>query len=272
MSRSTTRPPKVWTTRWAPARCSTDWTTPSPDCPPASRRPSRSTLVGGPLKGEVADVEVRVTKVAQQELPGAGRRVRPVGVGVRHHRGAAVPILAARLTNLARLEQAAAARDAVLEDLLSQVEIDVPENLVDADFESRKTRPRVVSAERTADPRGVPRRRRSDAGRVLGRNCGSGPPPRCGPSSSSTSWPTSASITVDQNDLTQHIIRRAQQENTAPQQIADHLQEHPHHIDEYMTEIRRGKALGVLVRGRLNHRLDGRAGRPRPAATGRLAG
>ena len=54
-------------------------------------------------------------------------------------------------------------------------------------------------------------------------------------------------LTVDQNDLTAHIIRKAQQENTAPQQIADHLQEHPHHIDEYMTEIRRGKALGVLV-------------------------
>ena len=32
-----------------------------------------------------------------------------------------------------------------------------------------------------------------------------------------------------------------------PQQIADHLQEHPHHIDEYMLEIRRGKALALIV-------------------------
>src|SRR3954469_4305080 len=54
-------------------------------------------------------------------------------------------------------------------------------------------------------------------------------------------------LSVDQNDLTQHIIRKAQAENTAPQQIADHLQEHPHHIDEYMTEIRRGKALSLIV-------------------------
>ena len=54
-------------------------------------------------------------------------------------------------------------------------------------------------------------------------------------------------VTVDQNDLTQHIFQRAQQEGTAPQQIIAHMQEHPHHIDEYMLEIRRGKALAVIV-------------------------
>jgi trigger factor len=54
-------------------------------------------------------------------------------------------------------------------------------------------------------------------------------------------------IAVDQNDLTQHIIRKAQQENTTPNEIAEHLQEHPHHIDEYMLEIRRGKSLALVV-------------------------
>jgi trigger factor len=54
-------------------------------------------------------------------------------------------------------------------------------------------------------------------------------------------------ISVDQNDLTAHIIRKAQQENTNPNEIAEHLQEHPHHIDEYMLEIRRGKSLALVV-------------------------
>ena len=54
-------------------------------------------------------------------------------------------------------------------------------------------------------------------------------------------------IGIDQNDLTQHILRKAQAEGTAPQQIAEHLQEHPHHIEEYMVEIRRGKALASVV-------------------------
>ena len=54
-------------------------------------------------------------------------------------------------------------------------------------------------------------------------------------------------IEVDQNDLTQHILRKAQADGVPPQQVADHLQEHPHHIEEYMLEIRRGKALAMIV-------------------------
>ena len=54
-------------------------------------------------------------------------------------------------------------------------------------------------------------------------------------------------MTVDQNDLTQHIFRRAQEEGQAPQQVIAHMQEHPHHLDEYMLEIRRGKALAAIV-------------------------
>jgi trigger factor len=57
----------------------------------------------------------------------------------------------------------------------------------------------------------------------------------------------SSEIGIDLNDLTQHILRKAQAEGTAPQQIAEHLQEHPHHIEEYMVEIRRGKALASVV-------------------------
>ena len=54
-------------------------------------------------------------------------------------------------------------------------------------------------------------------------------------------------IDVDQNDFTQHILRKAQADGVAPQQVADHLKEHPHHIEEYMLEIRRGKALAMIV-------------------------
>jgi trigger factor len=54
-------------------------------------------------------------------------------------------------------------------------------------------------------------------------------------------------IGVDQNDLTQHILRKAQADGVPPQQVADHLKEHPHHIDEYMLEIRRAKALALVV-------------------------
>jgi trigger factor len=55
------------------------------------------------------------------------------------------------------------------------------------------------------------------------------------------------SLDVDQNDFTQHVVRKAQADGVPPQQVADHLKEHPHHIEEYMLEIRRGKALAMIV-------------------------
>ena len=42
-------------------------------------------------------------------------------------------------------------------------------------------------------------------------------------------------------------MRKAQGDGVPPQQVTDHLKEHPHHIEEYMLEIRRGKALAMIV-------------------------
>ncbi len=46
-------------------------------------------LAGGALAGAAADVEVKVNSVKVKRTAGAGRRVRPVGQRVRHHRRAA---------------------------------------------------------------------------------------------------------------------------------------------------------------------------------------
>ena len=204
-----------------------------------------STLVGGPRKGEETDIEVRVTKVAQQELPEPDDEFAQLASEfdtVAELRAD----LAGRLANLARLEQASAARDAVLEQVLTQVQVELPENMVQAEFETRKKdlessleSAQLSLEEYLADGEQTPEgfwgelEQRTatalQAQMVLDKLA------------------EEREVSVDQNDLTQYIIRRAQQENTAPQQIADHLQEHPHHIDEYMTEIRRGKALALLV-------------------------
>ena len=205
----------------------------------------RSILVGGPLKGEEADIEVQVSKVSEQELPEADDEFAQLASEFDTIEELRAD-LGSKLANLARLEQAAAARDAVLEELLTQVEIDLPENVVQADFAARKQEfestlrnAGLTLEEYLADGEQSPEQFWSEleertatalrAQLVLDKLA------------------EERELTVDQNDLTSHIIRKAQQENTAPQQIADHLQEHPHHIDEYMTEIRRGKALGVLV-------------------------
>ena len=89
-----------------------------------------STLVGGPLKDEEADIEVTVTKVQSRTLPDADDEFAQQASEfdtIDELRGN----INDRLLALARLEQASQARDAVLENLIDQLDIEVPENLLE---------------------------------------------------------------------------------------------------------------------------------------------
>jgi trigger factor len=206
-----------------------------------------STLVGGPLKDEEADIEVTVTKVQKQELPEADDDFAQLASEFDTIEELRAD-LGSRLTAMARLEQAAKARDAVLEAVIAQVDLDVPEQLLATELDARKEQitSQLAEAQLTLDQylseaeddedeegfwAGVEKRSTDalKAQMVLDKVA------------------EEREITVDQNDLTQHIIRKAQQENTTPNEIAQHLQEHPHHIEEYMLEIRRGKSLALVV-------------------------
>ena len=51
---------------------------------------------------------------------------------------------------------------------------------------------------------------------------------------------------VDQSELSQHLVRRAQQSGQDPQEFANHMFEH-NHVPELVQEILRGKALARIV-------------------------
>src|SRR6187200_498606 len=206
-----------------------------------------STLVSGPRQGEKADIEVTVSKVQTAELPEADDEfaqeasefdtIEELRFNIRE-----------RLTRMARLEQASQARDAVLENLLSQVDIEVPEHLLSSEIDTRReqiteqlaqaglTVERYladIGEDQTEEDFWADLEQRSEqalkAQIILDKVA------------------DERAVGVDQNDLTQHILRKAQADGVPPQQVADHLQEHPHHIEEYMLEIRRGKALAMIV-------------------------
>ena len=206
-----------------------------------------STLVGGARSGEEADVEVTVSKVQEQELPAADDELAQQASEFDTIAELRADI-AERLTRMARLEQASQARDAVLQALLDQLDIEVPDNLLDNELKGRREQITSQLAQagltleqyladtgenQTEDEFWVEIEERATqaikAQMVLDKVA------------------DERSIGVDQNDLTQHILRKAQSDGVAPQQIADHLQEHPHHIEEYMLEIRRAKALALIV-------------------------
>ncbi len=207
----------------------------------------RSTLVGGPLKDEEADIEVTVEKVQSQTLPEVDDEFAQEASEfdtIAELRSS----IAERLLGVARLEQASEARDAVLEALIEQLEIEVPENLLKSEIDGRHEQiaGQLAQAgltldqyledaedEQTADEFWADVETRASqsltAQIILDKVS------------------EEREIIVDQTDLTQHIIRKAQADGVPPQQVADHLQEHPHHIEEYMLEIRRGKALALIV-------------------------
>ena len=66
---------------------------------------------------------------------------------------------------------------------------------------------------------------------------------------------------VDQNELSEHLVRRAQQSGQDPQEFANHMFEH-NHIPELVQEILRGKALAADRRG--GHRQGRLRQHPRP--------
>jgi trigger factor len=206
-----------------------------------------STLVSGPLKDEEADIEVTVSKVQKSELPEADDAfaqeasefdtIEELRSNIKE-----------RLTRMARLEQASQARDAVLETLIGQVDIAVPEHLLNSEIDARRKQITEqlaqagltveqyltdIAEDQTEEQFWADLEQRGEqtlkAQIILDKIA------------------EERAIDVDQNDLTQHILRKAQTDGVAPQQIADHLKEHPHHIEEYMLEIRRGKALAMIV-------------------------
>ena len=150
-----------------------------------------------------------------------------------------------RLGRGKRLEQAAAARDAVLEALLEKVEIPLPETIVTDELNARRQNIEQqlgfagITMEKYLEDEGqtidefeaeLERRVRDAVAAqfILDEIA------------------KKEELGIDQNELTQHMIRRAQQSGQDPQEFVNHMVEH-NHIPDLVQEILRGKALATLV-------------------------
>jgi trigger factor len=201
-------------------------------------------LVGGELAGQDVDVEVRVSAVKEQELPELDDEFAQTASEfdtVDELRADLVE----RLTRGKRVEQANAARDAVLEKLLEMVEIALPEAVLSEELVARRQQidqqlayagmsfqAYLDSEEQTEEEFTAEleqRVRDSLAARFLLDKIAE-----------------TESLGVDEQELTQHIVRRAQQSGQDPNEYIKHAMEH-NHVPELVGEIRRGKALAQIV-------------------------
>jgi trigger factor len=203
----------------------------------------QSQLVGGDQVGEDVDVEVKVTAVKEQELPALDDEFAQTASEFDTVAELTEDVKS-RLERSKRLEQAASARDAVLEKLLDMVEVPLPDTIVEAELQARRENIEqqltyagmnmeqyLDSEEQTVDEFEADLEKRvrdAVAAQFILDEVAK-----------------KEQLGVDQNELSQHIFQRAQQSGQNPDEFARHMVEH-NHIPEMVSEVVRGKALATI--------------------------
>ncbi len=203
-----------------------------------------SQLVGGDQVGEDVEVEVLVSSVKEQELPELDDDFAQTASEFDTAEEL-VEDVRTRLSRGKRLEQAAAARDAVLEKLLDLVEVPLPEGIVESELSGRREQIQqqlayagmtmeayLDSEEQTVDEFEADLEKRVRdavaAQFVLDQVA------------------KTDEVSVNEGELQQHLMQRAQQSGQNPQEFISHMVEH-NHIPEMVSEVVRGKALASIV-------------------------
>jgi len=203
-----------------------------------------SQLVGGDLVGQDVEVTVKVTKVQEQQLPDFDDEFAQLASEFDTADELSADVRE-RLGRGKRLEQAAAARDAVLEKLLDLVEVPLPEGVVESELTARREQIQQQLAmagmtmeqyldgeEQTVDEFEADLEKRVRdavaAQFVLDQVA------------------KKEEIGVNEGELQEHLMRRAQQSGQNPQEFIQHMLEH-NHIPEMVSEVVRGKALATIV-------------------------
>jgi trigger factor len=204
----------------------------------------QSQLVGGDQLGEEVDVEVAVSAVKEQELPELDEEfaqtasefdtVEELTEDVRN-----------RLVRGKRLEQAAAARDAVLEKLLDMVEVPLPDAVVREELQARKD-----NIEQQLGYTGMTMQQYLDVEEQTIDEFEADLEKRVREAVAAQfvldEVAKKEQVGVDQAELSEHIFRRAQQSGQNPDEFAKHMVEH-NHVPEMVSEVVRGKALAAVV-------------------------
>ena len=203
-----------------------------------------SQLVGGDLVGEDVDVAVSVSKVQQQELPEFDDEFAQMASEFDTAEELHADVRE-RLGRGKRLEQAAAARDAVLEALLEKVEVPLPETMVADELNARR-----ASVEQQLAYAGLTMEKYLEDEGQTQEEFEADLERRVRDAITAQflldAIAKKEELGVDQNELSQHLVRRAQQSGEDPQEFANHMFEH-NHIPELVQEILRGKALAKIV-------------------------
>ncbi len=203
-----------------------------------------SQLVGGDLAGEDVEVSVSVDSVKEQELPELDDDFAQTASEFDTIEELTEDVRT-RLERGMRLEQAAAARDAVLEKLLDLTDVPLPEGVVDSELTARKEQ-----IEQQLGAAGMTMQQYLDSEEQTVDEFEADLETRVRDAVAAQfvldQVARTEEIGVDEGELQAHLMQRAQQSGQNPQEFIQHMLEH-NHIPEMVSEVVRGKALASIV-------------------------
>ncbi|MFJ6652483.1 trigger factor [Microbacterium sp. NPDC091313] len=187
----------------------------------------RSKLIGGDHAGEEAEVSVNVTAVKERELPAADDDFAQIASEFDTI-GELRESLKERVGQQSVFTQGSAARDKLVEELLAQVEIPVPPQLIEDEVHSH-----LENEGRLEDD--THRAEVTEASEKQFRT-----------QMILDKLAEDANVQVSQDELTQYLIQSAAQYGMAPQEFVDALQQ-GNQLPAIVGEVARNKALAVAL-------------------------
>ncbi len=201
-------------------------------------------LVGGELAGQDVDVTVTVKDVKEQQLPELDEEFAQTASEFDTIEELRAD-LTDRVTRGKRMEQANEARDLVLDEIVSKIDAPLPENLVTEEIDSRRQQ-----IEQQLAMAGVEFQTYLDDEKQTIDEFEADLEKRVRDSLIAQfvldQIVANEEFGIDDAELSQHIMRRAQQSGEDPNSYIQHIMEH-NHVPEMVSEVLRGKALASLV-------------------------
>ncbi len=207
-------------------------------------RTFQTVLVAGEHEGRTADVAVTVQSVQERELPAADDAWASQSTGFETFAALREDVVT-RMDRMKRLQQGVEARDKVLEALLAQVDVPLPQSVVDAELEwrQRATEEQLqrngLTLQGYLDSEG----KSEEEFRTEMRE--------------GTEQAVKAQLVLDaiadreelgvsDAELTDQVVRRAARAGVSPDQFAQQLVQSGQ-LGGLVSEVRRGKALATVM-------------------------
>ncbi len=207
-------------------------------------RTFQTALVAGEMAGSTADVAVTVRAVNERELPEVDDQWAADTTGFATAEEFRADVRA-RIDRAKHLQQGVEARDKVLESLLAQVEVPLPESVVasEADWRRRRTDEQLTSSGLTMEGY---LEAESKTAEEFEAELSAGAADSVKAQLVLDAVADAEELGITDAELSDQVVRRAQRAGVPPDQLAQQLVEGGQ-LPMLVSEVRRGKALAMVM-------------------------